>query len=249
MSEQSMSSLESDHTPGAVAARLVRRPGSTLSDWVLGAIDGSITTFAIVAGVVGAGLSAGVVVVLGVANLLADGVSMAAGRYVGAQADLERRASASRLERRHIALVPAGEREEVRQLLRAKGFTGDDLERAIEVITSDEERWVDFMLTEELGFPPHPDPPLRAALATFIGFVGFGTLPISPFVLDVSGVSVDAPALWSVALTAASFSVIGVLRAKVVRLSPVRTAVRTLAIGGAAAAVAFGIGYLLRGVA
>lgn len=249
MPEPFLASLESEHTPGAVAQRLSRRPTSTLSDWVLGAIDGSITTFAIVAGVVGAGLSAGVVVVLGVANLLADGLSMAAGRYVGAQADLERRASALRRERRHIELVPDGEREEVRQILRAKGFTGEDLERAVEVITSDVERWVDFMLTEELGFPPDPDRPLRAALTIFIGFVVFGSLPISPFVLDVSGLPVTNPGIWSVALTAVSFTVIGVLRARVVRLSPVRTAVRTLAIGGTAAAVAFIIGYLLRGVA
>lgn len=220
-----------------------------LSDWVFGAIDGSITTFAIVAGVVGAGLSAGLVVVLGVANLLADGISMAAGRYVGAQAGLERRESASRRERRHIELVPAGEREEVRQLLQAKGFTGRDLNRAVDVITADEERWVDFMLTEELGFPPDPDPPLRAAAATFIGFVGFGSLPISPFVLDVSGVPIADPALWSVALTAVSFSIIGVLRARIVHLPPVRTAARTLAIGGTAATVAFVIGYLLRGLA
>ncbi len=249
MFEQPPESLESDHTPGAVADRLARQQTSTLSDWVLGAIDGSITTFAIVAGVVGAGLSAGVVVVLGVANLLADGISMAAGRFVGAQADLERRANASRRERRHIELVPAGEREEVRQILLAKGSTDDDLERAVDVITDDEQRWVDFMLTEELGFPPHPDQPLRAATATLVGFVAFGSLPISPFVLDVSGVPVDAPASWSVALTALSFIVIGVLRAWVVGLAPIPTAMRTLSIGGTAAVVAFVIGYLLRGIA
>lgn len=249
MSEQSLDSLQSDHTPGAVAARVSRRPASTLSDWVLGAVDGSITTFAIVAGVVGAGLSAGVVVVLGVANLLADGISMAAGRYIGAQADLERRESASRLERRHIELVPTGEREEVRQILVAKGFAGHDLERAVDVITCDEDRWVEFMLTEELGFSPDPDRPLRAAVATFVGFVTFGCLPISPFVLDVSGIPVTAAAVWSVGLTAVSFVAIGVLRARIVRLPPVRSAVRTLAVGGTASAVAFVIGYLLRGVA
>ncbi|MDH3683740.1 MAG: VIT1/CCC1 transporter family protein [Acidimicrobiia bacterium] len=249
MPEESLNSLHSDHTPQAVADRLSRRPASTLSDWVLGAIDGSITTFAIVAGVVGAGLSAGIVVVLGLANLLADGISMAAGRYIGAQADLERRENASRLERRHIELIPAGEREEVRQVLLAKGFSGDDLNRAVEVITGDEERWVDFMLTEELGFSPDPDRPLRAAVATLVGFVSFGSLPISPYVLDISGIPVAAPAAWSVGLTVVSFVVIGVLRARVVQLSPVRIAARTLSVGGAAAAVAFAIGYLLRGVA
>lgn len=249
MSEPPLHSLRSEHTPAAVAARLSRRPTSTLSDWVFGAIDGSITTFAIVAGVVGAGLSAGVVVVLGIANLLADGVSMGAGRYVGAQADLERQEREARRERRHIELVPEGEREEVRQLLRAKGFAGNDLARAVEVVTSDEDRWVDFMLTEELGFPPYRERPLHAAVATFVGFVTFGSLPISPFVLDVVGVPVAAPERWSVVLTAVSFSVIGLMRARVVNLPLLPTAARTLAVGGTAAAVAFLIGYLLRGVA
>lgn len=249
MSDPSLGSLRSDHTPDAVSARLSQRPTSTLSDWVLGAIDGSITTFAIVAGVVGAGLSAGVVVVLGVANLLADGISMAAGRFIGAQADLERRESAERRERRHIELVPGGEREEVRQILVAKGFAGDDLERAVEVITSEEDRWVQFMLTEELGFAPEPDRPFAAAVATFVGFVGFGVLPIASFVLDVAGLPVSAPTAWSLGLTVLSFLVVGVLRAKVVGLSPVGTALKTLGIGGTAAVVAFAIGYLLRGLA
>lgn len=128
MVDRSIGSLERDHTPAAVSARLAVKPRSTLSDWVLGAIDGAITTFAIVAGVVGASLSAGVVVVLGLANLLADGLSMAASRYLSAQADLERRQNAELRERRHIALVPEGEREEVRQLLTSRGFAGEDLE-------------------------------------------------------------------------------------------------------------------------
>lgn len=108
-----------------------------MSDWVLGAVDGVVTTFAIVAGVVGAGLSAGVVVVLGLANLAADGLSMGASRYLGAQADLERRDRATRRERAHIRLVPEGEREEVRQILAGKGFAGDQLEDAVDVIAED----------------------------------------------------------------------------------------------------------------
>lgn len=220
-----------------------------MSDWVLGAIDGAITTFAIVAGVVGASLSAGVVVVLGLANLFADGLSMAASRYLGARADLERRQAAELRERRHIALIPEGEREEVRQILTRKGFTGEDLERAVNVITGDEDRWTQFMLTEELGFAPEPDRPITAAIATFIGFALFGILPIAPFILDVSVVAVAAPTAWSVGLTAVAFCVVGVLRARAVELSPIGTALRTLAVGGAAATLAFVIGYLLRGLA
>ena len=71
--------LEHSHTEQAIRARLARGPRSNyLRDWIYGGIDGAVTTFAIVAGVAGADLSAAVVLVLGFANLLADGFAMAA---------------------------------------------------------------------------------------------------------------------------------------------------------------------------
>jgi VIT1/CCC1 family predicted Fe2+/Mn2+ transporter len=238
--------LEREHRPAAVAIRLQATRTSTLSDWVLGAVDGVVTTFAIVAGVVGAGLSAGVVVVLGLANLVADGLSMAASRYLGAQADLERRSRASHRERTHIRLVPEGEREEVRQILAAKGFSGPQLEDAVDVIARDEDTWVEFMLTEELGFAVEPDRPLAAAAATFAGFVVFGALPIAPFIIDVAVTEVAAPGAWSAGLTAAAFMAVGALKAWLVGLPRLPSALRTLAIGGAAASLAFLVGHLLQ---
>ena len=241
--------LERQHTPEAIATRLQDTPRSALSDWVLGAIDGVITTFAIVAGVVGAGLSTGVVVVLGIANLFADGLSMGASRYLGAEAEADRRCNAIRQERRHIRAVPDGEREEVRQILATKGFRGDELESAVDVITGNEEVWVSFMLTEELGFPSTAERPRRAAVWTFVGFVCFGILPLAPFVIDVAFVEVRGPGWWSVSLAGLAFVIVGVLKARAVGLDSGRSALRTLVVGGTAAAVAFAIGYLLRSVA
>ena len=231
-----------------MSARLARSRTSTLSDWILGAIDGAVTTFAIVAGVIGAGLAAGVVVVLGIANLLADGVSMAASRYLGARAELERRDTAQRRERHHIELVPEGEREEVRQVLAAKGFVGPELERAVDVITADDDRWVEFMLTEELGFSPDPDQPIVAATATLSGFVLSGALPLLPFIMDTAVIDVAAPGAWSAGLTAVAFCIVGALKGHLVGLSRMASAVRTLAIGGSAAGIAFLVGYVLRDV-
>lgn len=249
MSDPSLEDLHREHLPDAVSSRLAIRTSSTLSDWMLGAVDGAITTFAIMAGVVGAGLAAGVVVVLGVANLVADGLSMAASRFLGARAELERREVARLRERRHIALVPEGEREEVRQLLAAKGFTGEELELGVEVITREADTWVDFMLTEELGFAPEPDRPLVAATATFVGFAVAGVLPLVPFIVDLSIVNIAAPSLWSVGLTAVAFCLVGVLKARIVDSDPVRAALSTLIVGGSAAALAFLIGFLLRDLA
>lgn len=241
--------LEHEHRPAAVAARLGRPRSSALSDWILGAIDGAVTTFAIVAGVTGAALSAGVVVVLGLANLLADGLSMAASRYLGAQAELERRDRARQRELLHVRLVPEGEREEIRQILATKGFAGPQLEEAIEVVSADEEIWVQFMLTEELGFAAEPDRPLIAATATFAGFLLCGALPILPFVVDVAVTDVARPSVWSAALTALAFLTVGALKAQVVGLPRTPAALRTLAIGGLAAALAFAVGWALQDIA
>ena len=82
------SGLRDSHTPEAIRARLEAGAGQNyLRDVVYGAVDGAVTTFAIAAGAVGAGLSSGVVLVLGVANLLADGLSMGVGNYLGIRSD------------------------------------------------------------------------------------------------------------------------------------------------------------------
>ena len=98
-----------------------------------------MTTFAIVAGVAGAQLSTSVILILGLANLLADGFSMAAGNYSGVKAEKDDYQRLREMEIRHIAMTPEGEREEVRQIFSSKGFAGDDLERAVDVITQSHE--------------------------------------------------------------------------------------------------------------
>ena len=82
--------LHAEHTTEAIRDRLDADPKvSYLRDWVYGGIDGAVTTFAIVAGVVGADMGARVILILGLANLLADGFSMAAGNYSGTKSEVE----------------------------------------------------------------------------------------------------------------------------------------------------------------
>ena len=82
--------LEHGHSVEEIRQRLSsERQVSYVRDWVYGGIDGAITTFAIVAGVVGAALSSKVIIILGLANLLADGLSMAASNYSGTKAEVD----------------------------------------------------------------------------------------------------------------------------------------------------------------
>ena len=161
-----------DHTRSAIRARLAGEPPqSYLRDWVYGGIDGAVTTFAIVSGVVGAQLSPRIILVLGVANLVADGFSMAAGNYLATRAEHEELRYAEAVERRHIDTVPEGEREEVREIFRQRGLAGELLERVTEVVTADRDRWIQMMLRDEYGLPAAIRSPWRAAAATFSAFL------------------------------------------------------------------------------
>jgi VIT1/CCC1 family predicted Fe2+/Mn2+ transporter len=236
--------LEHGHHPGEIARRLEQGPKvSYLRDWVYGGIDGTVTTFAITAGVVGADLSAGVVVVLGIANLLADGFSMAAANYSSTKTEIDEYQQVRRMEERHVELAPEGEREEVRQIFEAKGFKGDALEAAVDVITARRERWIDTMMTEEHGMPPVNRSPSRAALFTFLAFVLCGSVPLLAYLLQFGN-----PLPIATFMTGATFFAIGSLRS---RWSPTpwwRAGLETFAIGMSAAGVAFLVGYMLRGL-
>ena len=247
----SRADLEAEHTPAAIERRL-RAPlsHSYLRDFIYGAIDGAVTTFAVVCGVQGAGLSAGVVVILGAANLIADGFSMAASNFLGTRAEQQLRERARRREETHIETIPEGEREEIRQIFANKGFAGDDLDRAVNIITSDLTRWVDTMLQDELGFPLHGPSPWRAAASTFVAFVVIGVIPLLAFIADLvtpGGFPAAFPV--SVVLTGMAFFVVGALKSRVVGDRWLASGLETFSIGGLAAVLAYAIGLLLRGLA
>ena len=244
-------SLGEQHTARAVRARVGRGPGASyLRDVIYGAIDGTETTFAVVAGVAGAGLSDTVVIVLGFANLVADGFSMAVSNFLGARAEDQQRERARRREERHIELVPDGEREEVRQVFAAKGFVGRDLERVVDVLTSDRRVWLDTMMSEELGYGADSKDPVRAATATLVAFVIVGFLPLAVFVYDlVLPGDVAQPFLWSAAMTAVAFFAVGALKGRFVEQAWWRSGLETLTVGGLAAGLAFAVGVALAGVA
>ena len=114
--------------------------------------------------------------------------------------------------------MPEGEREEIRQVYAAKGFCGDDLERIVEVITSDRQVWLDTMMREELGYGSDVTNPLRAATSTLVAFIAIGFLPLGAFVYDlVMPGDVAAPFAWSAVLTGLAFLIVGALKARVRR--------------------------------
>ncbi|HUG93460.1 MAG TPA: VIT1/CCC1 transporter family protein [Planctomycetaceae bacterium] len=244
------SPLEAEHTPDAVAARIgAERRFGYIRDFVYGSIDGCVTTFAIVSGVVGAELSSGVIIVLGLANLLADGFSMAVSNYLGTKADRQVVGRARAIEEAHVERIPEGEREEIREIFRLKGFEGDLLERVVDVVTSDRRLWIDTMLREEWGLALEGPSPVKAGLVTFGAFVLLGTVPLAPFLIQPAAEDVAAVFAVSCVLTALAFFGIGAWKSMFGTGRWLRSGIETLLMGGGAAVVAYAVGSLLKNLA
>ena len=227
--------MEHEHTREAIHQRLAAGPEqSYLRDWVYGGIDGTVTTFAIVAGVVGARLSPRVILILGVANLIADGFAMAASNYLATRSEREEFDHAEAVERRHIKIFPEGEREEVSEILRGLGIVGDLLDRVVAAITADRDRWVRMMLRYEYGLPASVRSPWRAAASTFSAFLACGLVPLVPFLVGVTS------AFWvASAATSLTFVLIGALKSRWSIQPWWQSGLMTLAIGGGAAVGAY----------
>jgi vacuolar iron transporter family protein len=247
---ESKEELRAMHTPRRIRDRLARPARrSYLSDFIYGGIDGAVTTFAVVSSAAGADLSATIVLVMGVANLVADGFSMAAANFLGARAEAQQASWARRSEEIEIDLYPEGEREEIRQIFKAKGFEGEVLEQVVQVITSDRDRWIETMLAEEHGIGTARRSALPAAAATFVAFNLVGAIPLIPFVLALAtAATVDHPFAWSAAMTGVAFFAVGALKSRFVEQRWWISGLETLAIGALAAGLAYGIGAALGGL-
>src|SRR3989339_220693 len=117
--------------------------GTYIRDAVFGANDGIVTTFAVVAGVAGANLPLSTVLILGFANLLADGLAMGLGNYLGIKSEVDYIRRERRLEGWETVRAPDLERKEIEAIYRRKGFKGKELQRVVEVITGNKKVWVD----------------------------------------------------------------------------------------------------------
>jgi VIT1/CCC1 family predicted Fe2+/Mn2+ transporter len=243
--------LKSTHTPAAIRQRLLSgTQHSYLRDFVYGAIDGAVTTFAVVSGVAGAQLDSKIIIILGLANLFADGFSMAVGNFLGTRAEEELREKAWKTEEQHIHEFPEGEKEEIRQIFAAKGFKGTDLEKIVETITSDKDQWISTMMKEELGMVLDGPSPFKAAWATFSSFVIVGALPLLAFLYQMFNpqASIDAFFVSSI-MTGFGFFFVGALKSRFVGKGWISSGLETLLVGGGAAVLAYVVGALLRGIA
>lgn len=216
-----------------------------LPEFVYGGIDGSVTTFAIVAGSVGADLDASVVLILGFANLFADGFSMSVGAYLAAKSEKQNFEKHKAIEYWEIENMPETERQEIRDIYANKGFKGKLLEQVVETICADKDRWVDTMMKEELEMMEQDKTPLKIGGVTFLSFVLVGLIPLLIYVWDYL-FKFSGDTFWTTCvLTSLSFAAIGWLKSVATQTSRWTGIIETLILGIIAAGVAYFVGDIL----
>lgn len=203
----------------------------------MGGVDGCITTFAVVSGSVSAGFPSSVAVILGFSNLFSDGFSMAISNYESSRAEQEYFESIKQSEEKHIEEVPEGEREEIRQIFKAKGFAGEILEKIVDTITADKRIWLEIMLMEEHGLSKDTQKPSISAGVTFLAFVTVGAIPLLPYV--VSSLEMSQQFSMSAFLAETMFFLIGMVKSIALAKPVFLSGIRTLLTGGAAASLAY----------
>jgi len=239
--------LDIEHSPEAIRKRLSNSPKSqNVSDAILGGIDGCVTTFAIISGSIGAGFSPSVALILGFANLFADGFSMGVSNYESIKAQQEFSEGLKRTEEEHIDKVPEGEREEIRQIFAKKGFKGEILEEIVKTISQDKRLWVETMIVEEHGISKNKPSAWKSAFTTFFAFLIVGAIPLLPF-LFIS-LNMHQQFIISASLAGMMFFSIGMLKSLVFSMPIFKSGLRTLLTGSMAASLAYATGYFLRAV-
>ena len=220
-----------------------KRAGKYISDLILGANDGIITTFVVVAGATGAGLSPLVIVILGFANILGDAVSMGFGNYLGQKSEQDYNRGQRQKEEWEVKKFPEVEHYEIRKIFEKWGFGGKDLDRAEEIVTSNKKVWVDVMMKEELGIiEESTQQPIKGGAMTFFAFVAAGIVPLIPFLVP----PLLSNAQWySTALAGIELFIIGAMRSTISPQKWLKGGFEMLLVGVLAGGIAYGVGFIV----
>jgi vacuolar iron transporter family protein len=221
-----------------------------ISEFVYGAIDGTVTTFAVVAAAAGAGLSVSIALVMGLANLFADGFSMGVSAYLGKKSGkdqinklrnnfykrLHNEAHLNNYLRKHMQ--------------EGYGFSGNQLEQAVDIAMKEPDRVRAHLEQDLFGTIDSDENPLHLGLATFIAFILLGSVPLFAYlfaILDGNATNITIFAI-TCFLTLIAFSFIGLAKGIVTHTNRLEAVVETVFLGGSAAAIAFMVGSALESI-
>ena len=220
---------------------------ASVRDIVIGMSDGLTVPFALAAGLTSAAVvlakGTAIIVTAGFAEIAAGSIAMGLGGYLAAKTDSEHYASELDREYRETVELPEIETEEVAKVFRDYGLSEAQMQPVVRAITSDQKRWVDFMMRFELGLEqPDPSRAARSAGTIALSYIVGGLIPLAPYML----MQRIMEALWvSVGVTLLALVVFGAIKGHFTGVKPWRSGLQTALVGGLAAAAAFAIARLI----
>ncbi len=215
-----------------------------LRDVVIGMSDGLTVPFALAAGLAGAATSSSIIVIAGIAEIVAGSIAMGLGGYLAGQTEEDHYQSELKREFDEVERIPEMEKKEVKDFFGNLGLSEDVQLRATEEIAKDKKQWVDFMMKFELGLDkPDPKRARKSALNIGLSYAVGGIIPLSPYIFFSD--SIEA-LKFSVAATLICLFIFGYFKSKITGVPVLSGAFRVMLIGALAAAAAFGVALLFK---
>lgn len=218
---------------------------ATVRDMVIGLSDGLTVPFALAAGLSGAVASSHIVVLAGLAEIAAGSIAMGLGGYLAARGDAEHYVSERRREEREIVERTQDEEEEIYEIFEQYSVDRASAAPVLAALKKNPTQWVNFMMRFELGLEEPPaNRAHRSALTIATSYIAGGLIPLVPYMLVHDNF---AALKLSIIITLVALLLFGALKGKLVGTGWLRSAIQTVTIGGAAAAVAYLLARLLNG--
>jgi len=222
------------------------RSSAILTDIVIGMSDGLTVPFALAAGLSGAVSNnhLNLIWIAGIAEIAAGSIAMGLGGYLAGKTEIDHYNSELKREYDEVERVPDREKEEVREFFSNLGLSHDLQDQAVEEMTRDKDKWVDFMMKYELGLDkPDPQRARKSAFNIGMSYIVGGLIPLSPyfFVGDaITGLRISA------AITLCCLFVFGYFKSKMTGVNPLSGALRVMIIGALAAGCAFAVARVIQ---
>lgn len=216
-----------------------------LRDIVIGMSDGLTVPFALAAGLSGAIDNTSLIVIAGLAEVAAGSIAMGLGGFLAGKTEIDHYNAELRREYDEVERVPEREKEEVREFFEGLGLSATVQAQAVEELTKDKDRWVDFMMKHELGLDkPDEKRARKSAFNIGLSYVVGGLVPLTPYFFvqnTFEGLKISA------AITLVCLFIFGYFKAKMTGIPPVTGGLKVMLIGAIAAGAAFAIARLIEG--
>lgn len=216
-----------------------------LKDVVIGMSDGLTVPFALAAGLSGAIHDVRLIIIAGLAEIAAGSIAMGLGGYLAGKTEQDHYKSELKREYDEVERVPEMEKQEVKDFFKGLGLSDEVQQKAVDEMTKDKDRWVNFMMRYELGLEePDPKRATKSAFNIGVSYIVGGLVPLVPyFFVDTS---IDG-LKYSAIITLICLFIFGYFKSKMTGVHPVGGALKVMLIGAIAAGFAFTVARLIEG--